>query len=119
MNNIETAYRAFCRERFSLPSEEKISALEVQLGIRLPSNFRRFLLEYNGGIFTEPHIIPPDKDCPLDRLTFMNGIGAQLDAMEFASDADLALFDDNDSPQILPIGYTIMGNLLNLLVYRL
>jgi hypothetical protein len=48
-------------------------------------------------------------------LTSMNGIGATHPSAELASPADLALFSDNDPLQVLPIGYTIMGNLIFLL----
>jgi len=57
------------------------------------------------------------EECPLDRLAFMSGIGATHSVAELASEADLALFDDNDPPQILPIGYTLMGNLIFLVTH--
>src|SRR5262249_8861394 len=112
MNNIELAYRTFCKERFPLPSEKQVADLEQRLGMEFPSDYRRFILEYNGGIFEEPDIVPPNKDCPKDCLADMSGIGAKYPHAELASKADLALFDNNNPPRILPIGYTLMGNLI-------
>ncbi len=31
--------------------------------------------------------------------------------------ADLALFDDNKPPQVMPIGYTLMGNLILIIMF--
>jgi hypothetical protein len=94
------------------PSEKQVADLEQRIGIRLPDDYRQYLLDYNGGYFTEPDIIPPIKECPLDCLNSMNGIGAPHPSAELASRGDLSLFDDNNPPQILPIGYTLMGNLI-------
>src|SRR5262249_30399636 len=117
MKSIEVAYRAFCEERFPLPSEEQVADLEQRLGVLLPLDYRQYLLEYNGGFFTEPDIVSPVKDCPLDRLRHMYRIGATHPTAELASEADLALFDDNDPLEVLPIGYTLMGNLILLITH--
>ncbi len=115
MSRIENAYQQFCKKRFPLPSKKQVAKLERRIGIQLPSDYRQYLLEYNGGFFTEPRIAPPEEGCPLDRLTFLSGIGASTPSAEFASEANLALFDDNEPPQLIPIGYTMMGNLLYLI----
>jgi len=117
MDTIETAYRKFCTERFPLPSEQQVAELERRIGVTLPDDYRRFVLAYNGGYFSEPHIVPPSEECPLDRLTFMHGICASHPTAELASDADLVLFTENDPPQIVPIGYTIMGHLILLVTH--
>lgn len=110
--NIDIAYRNFSKQRFPLPSAKQVADLEHRLGIPLPPDYRRFLLEYNGGLFSEPQIVPPTEDCPLDLLTWMAGIDAPNSLYEFGSKEWLATFDDNDPPQVVPSGYTIMGNLL-------
>ena len=110
MNIIENAYRRFSERRFPLPSEDQVAALERQMHAPLPADFRRFILEYNGGIFNEPDITPTTEDCPDDRLTVLNGIGADYHGDVLG--ADVSLFDGNDPVLILPIGYTLMGNLL-------
>lgn len=110
--NFEIAYRNFTKKRFPLPSEKQVADLENRLGVPLPPDYRRFLLENNGGVFLEPET----KDCLFDRLTWMAGIGAPDSLYEFASKAWLATFDDNDPPQIVPGGYTMMGNLLLVVV---
>ena len=111
---IEVGYHNFCSGRFPLPAEKQIDDLEQRLGIHLPPEYRQFLLEYNGGIFAEPDIVPPSQDCPLDRLRFLCGIGASHPIAELASPEGLPpeIFDGNDPPIILPIGYTLMGNML-------
>jgi hypothetical protein len=119
MNNILYAYHSFCEERFPVPTADDVSALENRLGISLPLDYREYLLEYNGGIFTEPRIVPPSEDCPLDRLTVMAGVCTPHEFAELCSPGGFtpAIFDDNDPPQILPIGGTMMGNLLYMNVY--
>lgn len=114
---IDYAYAAFCEERFPLATEEQVAALERRMGVAFPGDYRDFVIEYNGGLFSEPRIVPPDDDCPLDRLTFLNGIGATHPTAELATPAELSMFDDNDPPQIVPIGYTLMGNLLFLITH--
>jgi SMI1-KNR4 cell-wall len=115
-DTIETVYKQFCRERFPLPSESQVAAIEIRLRILLPPDYRRYLLSYNGGIFSEPRIESLTKECPSDRLTIMGGIGATHAFAELAPSMGggltPAIFDDNDPPQLLPIGDTMMGNLI-------
>jgi hypothetical protein len=117
MTTIESAYEKFCQERFSLPTEEQVADLEERIGVSLPDDYREFLLAYNGGLFSEPDIVPPTEECPVDGLTFMRGIGATEPVAELARKRDLALFDDNDPPQVVPIGDTMMGNLILLITH--
>lgn len=111
-NNIRSVYEAFPIERFPLPSEEDVSNLEARLKISLPPHYRRFLLEYNGGCFSDPnpYMTPLHKECPVDGLDALWGIGATRTFAELGHDVDL--FDDNEPLIVLPIGYTGMGNLL-------
>jgi hypothetical protein len=115
MTSIERAYQSFCSDRFALPTDAQVAELEARVGVRFPEDYRQFLLKYNGGFFNEPAIAPPTPDCPKDRLTFVNGIGALRPIAELCSPSDLALFDDNDPLQILPMAYTLMGNLIILM----
>ena len=118
MSVIGQAYQKWQQTRFPLPSEETVSSLESRIGVTFPEDYRRFLLEYNGGFFTEPQIVPPPgDDCPIDRLTYLCGIGASHRSAELATPSWLSLFDDNDPPQVIPIGYTIMGNCLLLVTH--
>ncbi|MFO0967672.1 MAG: SMI1/KNR4 family protein [Gemmataceae bacterium] len=117
MDSIKIAYDKFCEARFPLPSEQQVKSLERRLGIPLPPDFRKFLLEYNGGIFNEPEIVPPEgQNCPHDRLTYIEGLGGPKEFDDFGSPASLSLFEDNDPPQLAPIGHTMMGNLIWLVV---
>src|SRR3954468_6307138 len=92
MSIREAAYRKFCKERFPLPTEEQVAALEGRIGISFPEHYRQFVLNYNGGWFTEPQIVPPTKGCPVDRLTVLDGIGASHPSAELASQKRLTLF---------------------------
>ncbi len=82
MNSIEGAYRHFLDERFALPSEAQVAELEARWHIELPPDYRQFLLQYNGGYFTEPQIISSAPDCPTDRLNNLGGIGASHPSAE-------------------------------------
>jgi len=131
--SIATVYEEFCTTHFPLPTEADVANLELQIGVSLPLNYRRFLLEYNGGYFisspehiSSPRIIRPadcegDGDFPSAWLDSMYGIGednsednsiAQLGESE-----DIAIFDDNDPPQILPIGNTLKNYIILLVTH--
>lgn len=112
MTPIDDAYRKYSTERFSLPSEEKLNALEQRIRVTLPEDYRRFLVEFNGGYFSEPEIAPSSGGWPQSLLTCLHGIGATHRDAELALPRRLALFDDNDPPRILPIGHTPMGSLI-------
>jgi hypothetical protein len=112
MNTIEFIYRRFSRERFRLPSDAQVLALEKQLNAVLPGEYREFLLAYNGGYFTEPEIEPVGAECPQDALTFLNGIAATHAEAELGGKCTAGLFDDNNPLKILPIGGTAMGGLI-------
>lgn len=112
---IAYAYESFCETRFPLPSEADVTALEQRIGVTLPDDYRRYLLEYNGGFFDDALIPQHGEDRPLTELETMNGIGAADECAELGLRQDILLFDDNEPPQILPIGRTL-GNYLILLV---
>jgi hypothetical protein len=112
MTTIEYAYRRFNTERFPLPSESQVAFLEQRINISFPDEFRRFVLEFNGGYFNEPVILPVVEGCPEDALSFICGISPSHEEALLGRDHYLSLFDDNDPPKILPIGGTPMGALI-------
>ncbi|MCE9527543.1 MAG: SMI1/KNR4 family protein [Planctomycetales bacterium] len=113
MDRIAIAYSKFCVERFRLPTAVEIARVESSIGTELPQEYRKFLLEYNGGVFSEPSISPQRTGCPDDSLMFLHGIGASEESgAELASSSDLALFSDNFPVEMLPIGVTTMNHLL-------
>jgi hypothetical protein len=117
MKAIEDVYRQYCTERFPLPSEQQVADLEKRIKVSFPDDYRRFLLEYNGGYFSEPYIQPPedgDEGCPQLALNLMKGIGASHSEAELGCPADLRLFDDNDPPKVVPIGDTPENSLIML-----
>ncbi|MBI2826026.1 MAG: SMI1/KNR4 family protein [Planctomycetia bacterium] len=89
--------------------------LEQRVGVIFPDDYRRFVLEFNGGYFSEPEITPVSEGCPDDGLTCLYGIGASHQEAELGRPATLAIFDDNDPPKIVPIGNTGMGGLVILI----
>jgi hypothetical protein len=114
---IDSAYRRFCRERFPLPTEAQIRELEGRIGVSFPADYRHYLLGYNGGYFVEPSILPPSTECPEDCLKFMHGICASHPTAELGRERDLSRWSDNSPPQIVPIGYTIMGYFILLVTH--
>lgn len=112
MTAIDDAYRRFSRERFPLPTEEQLAELEQRIGLVFPDDFRRFILEFNGGYFCEPTIAPVGEGCPQGILTFLSGISASHEESELGLPFDLSLFDDNVPPKIVPIGGTPIGGLI-------
>ena len=89
--------------------------LEQRIGVTFREDYRHFVLQFNGGYFSEPEISPVTEGCPRDALTCLHGIGASNWEAELASDYYLALFDDNDPPIFVPIGHTSMGGLILLI----
>ena len=80
-----------------------------------PEDYRRFVLEFNGGYFNKPEITPVGEECPQDVLAILHGIGASHWEAELGSDFYLALFDDNEPPLFVPIGSTGTGGLIVLI----
>jgi SMI1-KNR4 cell-wall len=104
---IDDAYQRFCRERFGLPSQKQLAKLDRRIGVQFPVEYRNFLLTYNGGCFNEPDIVPPNRECPEDCLTFMHGIGASHITSELGRREEIADLTDQDRPEFIPIGSTI------------
>ena len=112
MNNIDSAYARFSVERPPLPTEQQVAELEQRIGIRLPDAYRQFVLKYNGGYFNSPEITPVGEGCPFDALRILYSIGASHWEGELGRPEGIAIFDDNDPPKIIPIGFTEMGGLI-------
>lgn len=112
MDPIALAYCRFSQERYPLPTESQVEEVEKRLGVRLPNDFRDFILEYNGGYFSDPRIGAPTDEWPLDSLCAIDGIGASDPDDELANDFIMRIFTDNDPPFLLPFSYTNNGNLL-------
>jgi len=115
--DIDAVYSKYARHRNPLPSEAEVDALERRLNTRFPEDHRRFLLSYNGGHFEDAPFATQRHPQFRDRLTFLNGIRAAHPSEEVGSEGDITLFEENDPLEILPIGYTIMGNLLFIVLH--
>jgi hypothetical protein len=112
MATIDNAYDRFSVERFPLPSEARLSELESRIGLTFPDDYRRFVLQFNGGYFKCPEITPVGDGCPLETLQILFGIAASHQEAELATPGDMLLFDDNVPPKIVPIGRTGMAGLI-------
>lgn len=113
---IESAYQSFCRTRFSLPTMADILSFETRFGLSLPNDYRQFLGEFNGGVFSDPDIVVTDPDCPEDCLTLLYGLSVVPPSADLARPANIAIFGPAGTREVLPIGYTLMGNLLYVLL---
>jgi hypothetical protein len=109
LTKVEQFYACWCKERFPLPTESEIDALEDGLQATLPSDYREFLFRFNGGFFRDPDISLHEA-CPDSAISFLHGIQVKYDFAKLGS--DVGLFDDNYPVEILPIGYTPGNNLL-------
>jgi hypothetical protein len=109
---IDAAYQNLARKRFPLPTESQIEQVEETIGVRLPQDFRMYLASFNGGYFSDAGISLTEPLVITDRIDFMSGIGASDESAELASPSDMAVFDDNFPAKILPIGYTVCGNMI-------
>ncbi len=91
-----------------------MAELERRLKIRLPQEYRSFLLEFNGGYFEDADIVPVEEGCPQDGLDYLCGIASGDGQMlsELGNAIDVDLFDNNDPMVSLPIGGTGMGGLI-------
>lgn len=111
---IEYAYNRYCSERFPLPTELRVRAIEREIRVTLPVDYREFLLQYNGGMFEsddENDIQPMEPGMPQTSLRVLYGIGASHPSYELSEPAHTAIFDGNDPPKLLPIGATLTGGL--------
>lgn len=109
-SSFDKIYSLHSTRRFSLPSVQQIDDFEAKIGRVLPKSYRNFLLSYNGGYFDEPSFTAPFEDGFSDRLNHLYGIGIENREDDLVSNIDI--FDDNLPVLLLPIGYTMMGNLL-------
>lgn len=85
--------------------------------VALPDDYRSFLLEYNGGRFRNPKINAPYPNLRVENLDLLKGVNTSERWAEFGLPADLVLFEDNDPPQVLPIGSTQSGNLILIITH--
>jgi hypothetical protein len=112
MSAFEHVYQTFATERFPLPTVKQLDERETRIGVRFPEDYRRFILKYNGGFFNEPEIVTETEGAGGCSLRFLHGIGATHVTAELGDASAIELFEENDPPQIVPIGETGMGGLI-------
>lgn len=116
--SIQYAYNRFCTRQFPLPSIAQVEEFEEAIGVVLPDDYRQYLLDFNGGFFSEPLIMCDEPGYPQDRLTLICGLGLAEDQSAFDLFTYIDLFDDNFPAQIVSIGDTLMGSLLFIVTDR-
>lgn len=112
MSTFDHVYKTFATERFPLPTVEQLDELENRIKVRFPSAYRWFILNHNGGFFNEPEIVTDTDGAGGCALRFLCGIGAIHSEAKLGEETMMGLFDENDPPQIVPIGGTGMGGLI-------
>ncbi len=122
MSTVKDVYARCCTTRFPLPNESEIESLESRLEMRFPDRYRKYLLSYNGGFFSNAVIVFPEpitvqwRDGEVthkqDIMEQMYGLHSAHPYAEIGRESDINLFDDNKPIQLLPVGRTIMGSLL-------
>lgn len=99
---------------FGLPSLEEVSEFEEALGIELPSEYRRFLLEVNGGASVDPNAdircyfsLAPHIDCSqVDDSTYEIPIHCGRELYDFWTKEEPPLDEETDEQRhVLPIGW--------------
>ena len=107
---IDAAYDRYCTERPPLPTEERISAIEDELGITFPGHYRDFLLNYNGGWFGgHPELYSEEYVIPKITLSNLFGVDTGDEYLKLNDWSRIHTWDDNDPIIILPIGKTPNG----------
>lgn len=119
---IDDVYSCYCEQRFPLPTESEIAALEKRIKSKLPDDYREFIKNYNGGFFAGPWIVYSSPISVQWRgrtvkhdyavLQGLHGLHATLELFELGRSSDLSLFDGNDPLQLLVIGHADPGLLL-------
>lgn len=117
MTHIEQIYRKVVKERFPLPTDQQVAALEAKIGVRFPPDYRRYLLDYNGGWFGD-HSLDVPAEVHNSSLDCLYGIGADHESAELGRPSDMSLFDDNDPPEVVIIGRTTFNYLIVLGVHE-
>jgi SMI1-KNR4 cell-wall len=110
--NISECYEKYCEIRFPLPSEEAIRSFENTVDVVLPESYRKFLADYNGGKFSEPSFSAEwDDEVQGDRLSILYGLNQEVPGRSLTDKSLLAIYPASPR-KVLPIGHTMMNNLL-------
>jgi hypothetical protein len=122
VETIASLYSRCCTHRFPSVERDELDSLESRIGRSLPRDYRKFLLEFNGGVFRRATINLPE---PLtvewrdglvthteDELDCLYGLRAPFDFAILESPSNLTLLEQGDPIDLLPMGYTACGSLL-------
>lgn len=96
-----------------LPSEKEVQAFEQLLGFSLPSDYKGFLLNYNGGVCELRNIIMPISGyiCDLYGL-YPDGTITKLMMLKLPTDPDLVELWGELPTNLLPIGEVDSGDMI-------
>jgi len=101
----------FCKHPNKPASIDEVTELEERLQIQFPADYASFLAESNGGEFRGLKMLTPWR--PEDELECLYGVGTGVEGGEtLGSEEDLELLDDNWPILFLPIGRSLLHDLL-------
>lgn len=105
------------KTRFPPARASAVDERLLELSVEIPRDFRCFLLKLNGGVFNGPRLNISGDSSPVDSLDYLAGISTGSEYHEIGRGAlNPYLLDENDPIQLLPIGYTVMGNMIFMVV---
>ena len=118
-NVIRAVYDRFCTRRFALPTKQRLCEVEAVIGATFPADFRKFILEFNGGVFENALAIPRS---PIS-AKWRDGVAVHHDlsieilcgidaSFQLGGVSDYAMFENNMPLKLLPIGYAAEGTLV-------
>lgn len=124
MDAIARGYREFCKARFPSPAESQLVEWERRFDIRLPAEYRSFLLGYNGGHFDRPRIAHRADDGPVASLAVVFGVETHGPSDELPPPREIVLpqdharFEGKETGRMIPFGLTAEWDLIFLTILR-
>ena len=96
-----------------LPSEAQVQEFEQALGYSLPTDYRAFLLAYNGGITDVERVIPSIDVCICDLFgLYPGGPNERMQPLQLPASPELRELWGELPANLLPIGDTDGGDML-------
>ena len=97
----------FSSNQYGPLPEARLAQFEAQIGYRLPEDYRRFLLEHNGGV-PSPNCFTISAEQGNDVLVGFFGLHSGQSYLRI--DEAVEMIDDRLFPGLLPIGTDPFGN---------
>lgn len=95
-------------EKFQKTTEKQIAKFEVKKSIKLPKDYRQFLLEYNGGRPMEYEFKISKNNS--DTVIFFLGLGVKKNHPNYDLETNLIVYKNRMPSELLPIADDPFGN---------